>query len=141
MLDIYTNYCNPDGCNGVPAVARFLTIYIEEAHARDEWWLPESPEAFVGGKACIWNHKTVEERIATARKFQQDFNFPCELVCDSFDEDVNDKYGAWPERLYIIQDGVVVYQGGHGPFDYKLAEVKDWLTERFGLRGAVMTRR
>lgn len=31
--------------------------------------------------------------------------------------------------------------GGEGPFGYKLAEVKDWLAEKYGLRGEVITRR
>lgn len=34
MLDIFQNYCT-----GSAAVARFLTIYIDEAHASDEWLL------------------------------------------------------------------------------------------------------
>ena len=32
MVDIFQNYCM-----GSNAVARFLTIYIDEAHASDEW--------------------------------------------------------------------------------------------------------
>jgi type I thyroxine 5'-deiodinase len=36
-------------------------------------------------------------------------------------------YSAFPERLYIVQDGKVVYVGGVGPFDYKVCEVEDWL--------------
>ena len=139
MIDIFDNYCKEN--NNLPAVARFLTIYIEEAHARDEWWLPEAPGAHEGGKGCIRNHRTIEERIQAAKKFITDLNFPCEMVCDSFDEDINDKFGAWPERLYIIVDGVIVYQGGNGPFDYKLAEISDWLAEKYGLRGAIQTRR
>ena len=138
MLDIYHNYC---ANQTFPAVARFLTIYIEEAHAHDEWWLPDSPEAHVGGKCYIAAHKSIADRVDAAKKFQTDFNFPGEIVCDSFLNEVCDRFGAWPERLYIIQDGVVVYRGGMGPFDYKLAEVKDWLADKFGLRGDVMTRR
>ena len=139
MQDIIDNYCSVSG--KYPAVARFLTIYIEEAHAYDEWWLPESPGACVGGKAYIANHRNLEDRLTAARKFVQDTRLTSDVVCDSFDDQVNDRFGAWPERLYIIQDGVVVYKGGMGPFDYKLAEVKDWLAERFGMRGEVMTRR
>lgn len=140
MLDIYDHYCSPTS-KKFPVVARFLTIYIEEAHAYDEWWLPESPNAQVGGGSYIANHKSIEDRVAAAQRFVRDFNFPGEVVCDSFHDDVNDRFGAWPERLYIIEQGVVVYQGGIGPFEYKLAEVKDWLIARHGLRGEVMARR
>jgi hypothetical protein len=135
MLDICHHYCRNGG--GGVQVARFLTIYIEEAHARDEWWLPDSQ----GGKACISNHTCIEDRLVTAERFVRDFGFDSELVCDSFANDVNDRFAAWPERLFIIQNGVVVYEGGYGPFDYKLAEVKDWLSARFGLRGQTIDRR
>ena len=33
-------------------------------------------------------------------------------------------YEAWPERLYIILNGVVKYKGGTGPFYYVPEEVK-----------------
>lgn len=46
-----------------------------------------------------------------------------------------DRYGAWPERLYIVHDGLIVYKGGKGPFDYHLGEVQAWLSERYGMRG------
>lgn len=135
MQDIYDNYCSSNG--KFPAVAHFLTVYITEAHARDEWWLPES----FPGKENIMNHRNMEDRLATAKKFVKDLNFQSELVCDSFADELNERYEGWPERLYIIQDGVIVYKGGAGPFDYKLAEVKDWLIEKYGLRGEVQTRR
>lgn len=49
---------------------------------------------------------------------------------------VYDHYDAWPERLYIIVDGVIVYKGGNGPFGYCLWEVQEWLAEKYGMRGA-----
>eukprot|EP01035_Chromulina_nebulosa_P023247 gene23247-30133_t len=136
MIDIFENYCT-----GSNSFARFLTIYIDEAHASDEWWLPHSPGTEKGGKAYIRSHRSIEERISAATKFVKDLNFPIDVVCDSFDNQVYTYYQCSPERLYIVQDGVIVYQGGVGPFDYKLAEVKDWLSERFGLRGSSISRR
>jgi len=62
-------------------------------------------------------------------------------VCDSFTDEMNERFGGWPERLYILVKGVVVYQGGCGPFDYKLAEVQDWLVKHYGARGTPITRR
>jgi len=139
MNDIYFNYCCPNG--KYPQVARFLTIYLEEAHARDEWWLPDSPDAKVEGKSCIMNHKTLADRVNAAKQFVTNFNFPSEMVVDTFKEQVNERFDSWPERLYIIQDGRVVYKGGMGPFNYRLAEVKDWLAEKYGLRGETISRR
>ena len=140
MRDIYQNYC-VDSNPSQPRVARFLSIYIEEAHARDEWWLWDAPEAKEGEKRCIYSHVTLEDRIKVASKMVKDLDFPGELVCDSMKCEVDDRFSAWPERLYIIKGGIVVYRGGEGPFGYKLAEVKDWLTEQYGLRGEPITRR
>lgn len=128
MVDIYNSYCTGDG-----AVARMLSIYIEEAHAKDEWWLPDSPEA--DSRRAINVHTCIDERRAAATRFLEDNAFPIKLVCDSMAGDVVNRYRAWPERLYIIQDGIVVYAGGPGPFGYNLPEVKQWLADRYGWRG------
>ena len=141
MKDIFENYCCFDENSKFPAVARFLTIYIEEAHAKDEGYLPDSPGAEEGGVTCVLNHRSIEDRIDAAKAFQSNFSFPIELVCDSFKDEVNDRFDAWPEKLFIIMNGTVVYEGGNGPFDYKLCEVQDWLISRYGVRGEVITRR
>ena len=101
----------------------------------DEWWLPGSPGAQVGGAAYIKQHRSLADRLVNGNKFVKDFDFPIELVCDCMDNHVSDRFDSWPERLYIIQDGVIIYQGGLGPFDYNLPEVKQWLAERYGMRG------
>lgn len=140
MREIYAHYCDSEN-KKEPMVARFLSIYIEEAHARDEWWLWDAPESHDGGKRCIYSHKTLTDRLQTATKMQKDIDFPGTIVCDTMRGEVDDRYGAWPERLYIIEDGTIVYKGGEGPFGYKLAEVQDWLFQRFGARGNPITRR
>ena len=48
-------------------------------------------------------------------------------MCDA----ANAAYGAIPERLYVIKDDVILYQGGVGPFSYDLAEVETCLTQIF----------
>jgi thyroxine 5-deiodinase len=116
---------------GAGAPAHFLTIYIEEAHARDEWYFKES-RVTTEFKAEIAVHKSIEERLAAAQMFRDRTQVnELELVVDSMKGEVVSRYGAWPERLYIIVDGVVVYKGGIGPFDYRLDEVRAWLTARF----------
>lgn len=138
MTEIISNYCE-DG--KYSAVAQFLTVYLEEAHAKDEWYLPDSPDAHEGGRTCVLNHKTIQDRIDAAIAFKKNFSYKSEVVCDSFDEHMNHRFDAWPEKLYIILNGVVVYEGGNGPFDYKLCEVQDWLIARYGLRGELISRR
>lgn len=41
-------------------------------------------------------------------------------------------YGASPERLYIIRDSKIVYQGGPGPMSYSVNEVRAWLENYAG---------
>ena len=40
---------------------------------------------------------------------------------------VSKAFGAFPERLFIIQDKKIAYEGGMGPFFYNLEEVRDSL--------------
>eukprot|EP01035_Chromulina_nebulosa_P018783 gene18783-24550_t len=129
MFEIYQHYCN-----GPNAEAKLLTIYIEEAHAVDEWHLPDAPDV-KKGIAIIKAHQNLNDRLTAAKTFISCKKFVCETVVDSWASNIVDRYEAWPERLYIIVDGVVVYKGGEGPFDYRLDEVQDWLAERYGMRG------
>lgn len=129
MIEIFQTYCNPKNLS-FPPTARFLTVYIEEAHASDEWKLINAPK----GKANIAQHKSLNDRTKAAQDFCNDFHFPIEMVCDSMKDEVSRFYDAYPERVYIIEKGIVVYKGGLGPFDYKLTEVRDWLSSRFGDR-------
>ncbi|KAL6087478.1 hypothetical protein STEG23_017943 [Scotinomys teguina] len=39
-------------------------------------------------------------------------------------------YGAYFERLYVIQSGTIMYQGGRGPDGYQVSELRTWL-ERY----------
>lgn len=136
MNSIQSNYCT-----GKQAVAKLLTIYIEEAHAVDEWLLPESEPVKTGEVINIKVHKNINERLNAAKLLIKNRNLLSETVCDATcSGNFNDVYDAWPERLYVIVDGIIVYQGGYGPFDYKLHEVQEWLSERYGLRGESLKR-
>jgi len=104
----------------------FLTVYIKEAHPSDGWMLPNA----IRGGHCR-QHLTIEERRAIANEFIQDNNYKLPFFLDSMKNEACIRYQAWPERLYIIQDGVVVYKGMVGPFGYNVWEVRRWLENRF----------
>lgn len=131
VLELSKNYCE-----GTTAVAKLLNIYIEEAHSKDEWYLPESVD-----KPIINAHKNLNDRIIAAKKFVDEKKFHLNVVVDGYDDNmtVTDIYAAWPERIYIIIDGVIVYKGGIGPFGYNLPEVQQFLFDRYGARGNVIT--
>ena len=49
------------------------------------------------------------------------------MYIDGLNDSVNRAFGAYPERLYILKNSTVAYQGGMGPFGYCLDEVERWL--------------
>ena len=51
------------------------------------------------------------------------------IYVDNMENEASISYGAYPERLYIILDGNVKYQGGMGPFFYSLNEMEHWLEQ------------
>ncbi|KAI8508982.1 Thyroxine 5-deiodinase [Branchiostoma belcheri] len=98
--------------------ADFLTVYIAEAHASDGWSFRNNIK--------IRKHQTLQERLAAAEMLA-DANLSGPLLVDTMDDVANRKYGAWPERLYILLDGRVTYKGEPGPHGYHVHQVRDWL--------------
>ena len=42
-------------------------------------------------------------------------------------------FSAWPERIYILdREGKIAYQGGHGPFDFRVDEAGEALASLVG---------
>ena len=66
-------------------------------------------------------------KILLDRKSPED-NY--KLVVDLMDNKASTTYAAMPERLYVILDGKIVYEGLQGPFDYRLNEVEEYLEKR-----------
>jgi type I thyroxine 5'-deiodinase len=109
------------------AHADFLTVYIKEAHPTDEWQMPSNETESV----CYLQPRTTEQRVAIASDFTQRFHYSIPLLVDPIENEANRLYAGWPERLYVIEDGVIRYKGGPGPFDFHPEEVEDWLEKRF----------
>lgn len=86
-----------------------ITIYIEEAHPADGWLLAHAMHP-----ATFRQPRSTSERRFAAQKFVSDFGFSLPLYVDTITDKVGLRYQAWPERLLIVVDGVVVYKGGEG---------------------------
>ncbi|CAH1230390.1 DIO3 [Branchiostoma lanceolatum] len=102
-------------------VADFLLVYIEEAHPSDGWRFHSGPQ--------IQQHRTVEQRCDAARAMLHDRAGRFDVAVDTMGNAANHTYGAFPDRLYVIQNGVVAHEGGKGPFLFNPTEVRDWLNE------------
>jgi hypothetical protein len=111
-----------------------LTVYIREAHPQDEWQMKSNVDESI----CYPQPQTLAQRVAIANDFIQRFHFPLPISVDDMQETADLAYGAWPERIYIIDEsGVIVYRGGLGPFNYHPKEARAWLEKRFAAVRAV----
>jgi len=54
-------------------------------------------------------------------------NMEFPILVDMMDNSVSLKYAAFPERLYVVLDGIVVYTGGSGPLSYDLSGLREWI--------------
>jgi hypothetical protein len=109
--------------------ADFLTVYVREAHPTDEWQMKSN----VKDDVCYAQPKTLEQRVTIANDFTKRFKFPLPFGIDDMSNAANDAYAAWPERIYIIDEGGhIAYRGGIGPFNYKPEEARAWLAARYG---------
>ena len=104
-------------------IADFVVVYIEEAHPTDGWVLTT-----VTNSHQISSHRDIGDRLAAASLLPH-ATLPdnMSVVVDSMSDELNRAYGAQPERLYVIRDGVVDFEGGHGPMNFDPDEVDAWL--------------
>ncbi|KAM4629103.1 type I iodothyronine deiodinase isoform 2-T2 [Polymixia lowei] len=99
-------------------VADFLVIYIAEAHSTDGWAFTNNID--------INQHKNLEERLSAARILVEKDPL-CPVVVDEMTDVTAMKYGALPERLFVLQAGKIIYKGGMGPRGYSPLEVRSLL--------------
>jgi len=88
---------------GLAEKALFLTIYLAEAHAQDQWPL--------GRHVQVLQHKTVEDRLAIANRYVETTGYQIHLVADDITNPFLKAYWAHPERFYVIVDGKLGLKG------------------------------
>uniref|UniRef100_A0A8C2ZQU8 Iodothyronine deiodinase n=1 Tax=Cyclopterus lumpus TaxID=8103 RepID=A0A8C2ZQU8_CYCLU len=99
-------------------VADFVVVYTAEAHSTDGWAFTNNFD--------INQHQNLEDRLSAAQILVQQEPL-CPVVVDDMSDVSAIKYGALPERLYVLQAGKVVYKGGVGPWGYDPMEVRSFL--------------
>ena len=94
----------------------FFIVYIREAHAIDS----RSPTSF----KMIEDPINLTERTEVASQCVKDLNLPFPAIVDKLDDKVNQSYGGWPDRIYLVgKDGKIAYAGGQGPFLFRPNEL------------------
>uniref|UniRef100_A0A1A8QJX0 Iodothyronine deiodinase n=2 Tax=Nothobranchius TaxID=28779 RepID=A0A1A8QJX0_9TELE len=102
-------------------IADSVVVYIEEAHPSDGWVSTDAPYQ-------IPRHRCLEDRLNAAQLIHLEVP-GCLVVADSMENSSSAAYGAYFNRLYVVQEGQVVYQGGRGPEGYRISELRDWLDQ------------
>jgi hypothetical protein len=103
------------------AKANFLMVYVREAHASDEWVTPDNVKE---GISTV-QPRTDEERRAAACACLSRTPATMPVVVDGVDDAAARAFGAWPDRMYVLDaEGVVLYRGEPGPFGFLPAEVE-----------------
>ncbi len=100
-------------------VADFVIVYIEEAHSTDGWHIPNN-------EYTIRSHRNLEERLVSAKRLHQ-MSLPCPLLVDTMQNEATALFRASPERLAILKEGKVVYEGKRGPLGYSLKDIRNYL--------------
>ncbi len=114
--------------------AFFAVVYLEEAHPSDGWTVPAATHS-------IKQHTQMRERVDAARELEAELSAiyeresalagkqPPPVLVDTMENRAAIVFGALPERLAIVREGMVVYLGGKGPFEYSLEHCRDALKE------------
>jgi len=115
MYDKYTSEAAP-----FKQTVGFLVVYIQEAHAQDEWKL--------GTNVCINQHKTIDERIAAAKSFIDKYKFRIPVVVDDINNGYDETYGVWPDRYFGIENKVMKLLPVPGSYGYDRTDLQIWLS-------------
>lgn len=98
----------------------FYLVYIQEAHPIDGWLTLSNIEQEV----LYAQPQTPDERAAIAGICMLDLGFKMPMLLDNMDNEVDRKYAALPERLYVLdKDGIIAYRGVMGSRGF---DVESW---------------
>ena len=99
----------------------FFVVYVREAHPEDGWVLTSNRDEGI----LVADPQTAAERGEVAVACSLRFELDLPVLIDDVDDEVGRRYGGWPDRLYLIgTDGNISYQGGEGPFGFKVEELE-----------------
>ena len=109
----------------------FIIVYIREAHASDGWKFDGKNYSF------IRHHRDISDRLNAIKVMIQMAHIRRDqrvsIYCDTMDNITKNVFRAWPERLYVLYDQKILYQGGEGPDGYSIPSVDYVLKQHVGL--------
>mmetsp|Transcript_23586 Transcript_23586/g.20649 ORF Transcript_23586/g.20649 Transcript_23586/m.20649 type:complete len:132 (+) Transcript_23586:39-434(+) len=111
---LYDKY-NENGIN-------FVSIYIQEAHANDEWPIRTKKELRIN------QHTNIAEKVKAAKFMQEYTGWKIPLFVDGIDGDnFENRFHAWPFRVFAMDSKnrliwMMEPQPNDGLFDFKQIE-------------------
>jgi hypothetical protein len=111
--------------------AEFFMVYIREAHPTDGWQVPQNERQGV----LVKDPKTLDERNKVAAQACSMLKIKLPCLVDGMDDAVNRSYGAWPDRIYVVdKDGKIAVMGAQGPagFPPSVSAARSWLEQNLG---------
>ena len=108
--------------------AEFLMVYIREAHPESKILTPNEE-----GKEelrIFTQTDDFSQRLEYAQVCTRLLSLTFPSVVDLEDNKVKDAYGAWPNRIVVIdQEGKLAWDSGQGPKGFQPAKLREWLEE------------
>ena len=101
------------------SVADFVTIYVKEAYSLDGY-------AEVDQSIMDKEYASIAGRLVAAEALVETVH-PCPIYIDDVTDEARYDYGAYPDRLFVIEGNRIAYEGGRGPFYYDLKELREFL--------------
>ncbi len=101
---------------------RFYCVYIQEAHAIEHWQVLGN----IWEDIAVAQPDTADQRAEVAATCALRLGLEMPMLLDDMDNQVDLKYAAMPERLFVIDAaGIVAYRSEMGPFGFTPEDWRD----------------
>ena len=107
--------------------AEFFLVYVREAHPSDGS-RPDPDKRFAASQPT-----DLAGRANLATKCVSEMKLSLPVLIDRMDGAVEKAYGAWPDRICVIDvAGKVMYHSAPGPAGFKVPEANEALRKMLG---------
>jgi hypothetical protein len=111
----------------------FYLVYIREAHPSDGWQV----RANLDDRLEFLEPRNQDERAELAGVCMIDLGFEMPMLLDNMDNEVDAKYAALPERLYVLnKDGIISFRGIMGSRGFDVETWHDGVQKQAALSAA-----
>lgn len=101
-------------------------MYVAEAHASDEWQLPDN----LNDGVVLPQQTTIGGRLSQARETAERLRLDLPLYLDTLGNEVSDAFAAWPERLVVVSaDRTIAHPGAPGPWGFSPEDAEQALVD------------